>query len=1068
MKKTLFTNCLSLALCGAMLMTVGCKDYDSDIDSLRGDVEELQGKVVELNKLEGRIAAVEATKAAFDAIDFTQFATKSDFSALETQIKSCVKESELAGKITDAIQTSLSSGALQNSLNSLKADLLAEIAEIYASQSDLEDTQNTLEEMIGLKKDAAGFALEVTQMIESYLAKHGFEAAGGTLTDAQMTQIKTAASKWIADQIKAELEAPNGSINKWLGEELDDYMAEMTLGDNLLGQVSTEAIASVLEELNREASALTAKIKEMIQEVNSTIVISKDNLDAEFKAYLARLEANIGLLSNRIQSIVYVPDYMDGIIYFGDGAQYIELSYTEPEGEVTRATLTKKLYLRPSEEGEQVANLRFRMTPARAVAKYANANAMSLITEEVGTRAAAGFKIKEIKNVNEQTGEFTVVATTDYDYVAADKAGKTQMVALHIDGSKLGEGVQNDFETSFTSSFVATAYSDTGVKIPTTNFVLAKADGTSDKYVVYIDEVENDVKFTDKTAKKVLDGYTVMYKDGEVILPLAKAVAANKWTVDLSAMLSASAEFTYSQEASKANYSVDGEALTFAIVKSDAALISETVTATVSYTLVDKDGYSLLVKDVAKNQFTITPDGTELSTPTANLMWNYTIATTTSVYESKGLKLTADKGMLSAVQYLALKNNGKLTVELYKGTEKVEEDITPSITLSATPTADTDEKTVDLKLTGKLDESATYTVKAVYTNLDRTIVTISIPVTVTGIPEIPTIEQTLALPYNPGSANHVAVAAFRTLLWESLNDTAKQQLGEEAFLALVWKSDRVKDEVGNMATIGATSTNINFVFHKNAKLNVPYTVKNTFTIAEAALEFKSILHVSVVADEIELLRGSSLSDNDQAQAVMKIDGSTLKIDAFDLSKTYYIGADAPAQATVVYTTQTPGAIISGSTLNWGANEELSVAVSAQVMYHGKGLGEAKPFTVLIADPIKDKSIAMKASTLKAKVDAPVTLNVATLLTLKAVNDVNVFDAATAQNTNTAVAAQIEYGQAKVSITDGRVSFDQQTHILTVAAGGDLELMKDIKVTIPVKYTYTFGERTAEITVTVTK
>ena len=76
---------------------------------------------------------------------------------------------------------------------------------------------------------------------------------------------------------------------------------------------------------------------------------------------------------------------------------------------------------------------------------------MSLITEEVGTRAAAGFTIEEIKDIDETTGEFTIVATTDYDYVSAEKAGKTQMVALHVDGSALSEGESNDFETDFTS-----------------------------------------------------------------------------------------------------------------------------------------------------------------------------------------------------------------------------------------------------------------------------------------------------------------------------------------------------------------------------------------------------------------------------------------------------------------------------------------------------------------------------------------------------------------------------------------------------------------------------------------
>ena len=59
MKKTLFVKFLFLLLCGSVLTTAGCKDYDDDIDALRNDVEDLKGAVVELNGFENRIAALE-------------------------------------------------------------------------------------------------------------------------------------------------------------------------------------------------------------------------------------------------------------------------------------------------------------------------------------------------------------------------------------------------------------------------------------------------------------------------------------------------------------------------------------------------------------------------------------------------------------------------------------------------------------------------------------------------------------------------------------------------------------------------------------------------------------------------------------------------------------------------------------------------------------------------------------------------------------------------------------------------------------------------------------------------
>lgn len=116
------------------------------------------------------------------------------------------------------------------------------------------------------------------------------------------------------------------------------------------------------------------------------------------------------------------------------------------------------------------------------------------------------------------------------------------------------------------------------------------------------------------------------------------------------------------------------------------------------------------MKAGAVNKFSIAPDGVELSTPKSEVMWTYAAATSDDTYEAKGLVLTPDKGMLSAVQYNALKDNENLVVELYRGTELVSE-IVPSIELPATPTYDTDVQTVDLKLVGDLAQSAEYVVK---------------------------------------------------------------------------------------------------------------------------------------------------------------------------------------------------------------------------------------------------------------------------------------------------------------------------------------------------------------------
>ena len=133
MKKTLFVKFLFLLLCGSVLTTAGCKDYDDDIDALRNDVEDLKGAVVELNGFENRIAALERTQAAFEAIDFSGFAKKSDISSLQTQIEGCVKDSDLAAKIVAAIESSLADGALQESLSPRAVSCAPQMAKVMDS-----------------------------------------------------------------------------------------------------------------------------------------------------------------------------------------------------------------------------------------------------------------------------------------------------------------------------------------------------------------------------------------------------------------------------------------------------------------------------------------------------------------------------------------------------------------------------------------------------------------------------------------------------------------------------------------------------------------------------------------------------------------------------------------------------------------------------------------------------------------------------------------------------------------------------------------------------------------------
>lgn len=97
---------LFLLLCGSVLTTAGCKDYDDDIDALRNDVEDLKGTVVELNGFENRIAALEQTQAAFEAIDFPDLRKGRYFFVANPDRRMCQRQrSGCEGRRSDRIFT---------------------------------------------------------------------------------------------------------------------------------------------------------------------------------------------------------------------------------------------------------------------------------------------------------------------------------------------------------------------------------------------------------------------------------------------------------------------------------------------------------------------------------------------------------------------------------------------------------------------------------------------------------------------------------------------------------------------------------------------------------------------------------------------------------------------------------------------------------------------------------------------------------------------------------------------------------------------------------------------------
>ena len=81
MKNNLFRKFLAVFLTGTLLGAVGCKDYDDDINDLKGQIDDLKGKI----ELKADASALQAITDKLQNVDFSAFVTsrRVTFSALQ-------------------------------------------------------------------------------------------------------------------------------------------------------------------------------------------------------------------------------------------------------------------------------------------------------------------------------------------------------------------------------------------------------------------------------------------------------------------------------------------------------------------------------------------------------------------------------------------------------------------------------------------------------------------------------------------------------------------------------------------------------------------------------------------------------------------------------------------------------------------------------------------------------------------------------------------------------------------------------------------------------------------------
>ena len=325
----------------------------TDIANLVSDVADLTGRVAELEKLPDEIDALEETVKNIQNDYLTKeeaadtYATIEAVKALETsigEIQSALEKAdqELSARITaleGKYDSDLKISEIVEKINKAQtaADNAADAAEKAQESADkvLGDL-NTLKEALGvyaekgkLEGDIKGLQAkdeELSKQADAIKDMIG-ELEEGTTVAGELTalwnkigEIDGTVADAIADLENTKLDIEN--FDDEFNKQLDAALAD--------GGKITEAIATAITKLSGEIDTKIDDVNNKIDEINKTI--------EGLPEWKTAVDDAIDGLENRIQSLVYVPEYSDG-----KAAVYLYRINEVPVSENVVATATFKV-----------------------------------------------------------------------------------------------------------------------------------------------------------------------------------------------------------------------------------------------------------------------------------------------------------------------------------------------------------------------------------------------------------------------------------------------------------------------------------------------------------------------------------------------------------------------------------------------------------------------------------------------------------------------------------------------------------------------------------------------------
>lgn len=1128
MKHNLLRNFLALVLSGIMLAGVGCKNYDDDIDKINNRLDELYVTVADLDE---QIESVRNAIPSLDALNEEVAALRSELDGVKTDVASIDQKLEAIGDV-QAKLNELSqelkeyvNGAIQSSEETLRNELATKgaVSELEALiegiqedyKAELEEINNKLTALEGTVGElpAVDFSGDIQDLKDRLTALEGSAADADALAalvervealEGIEVLTETDVNNLIDTQIKELLES-----KPWLGDSLNEAIATYLKDNNyitnaaLSGYVSLEDIIAAMEDKQSNyAKELIEFIQENQTQFDATALQGKiDGYKAEMDKLKAEFSERLFALENRIQSLVYVPS-----------------SLTETSNLIPVTPAPYIIFDDDSREylGNQTLEMTFRVSPASLVEKMTT-ETVSIITRKVSMSStnSPAFTVESITASEQNEGEFTVKATTDYKF--GSKNDETLAIALNVKIAGVTTGSEDEQTThtgiDYTTSFLGLKYTGNGACINDA-LRIVKVDGEG-KLVASLSNglYSSSLKYNDYSVVNFLEGFDVYYYDGKKYMPLSEmweGLESSRSAFDKKATINSA------NENNKKSYKVTAESVQINeanLPTPDTDLIGDVITSSKVTFTVALDKKSLEIGE-AQHKVTVVSNGVETSVPQTAIAWNHTKALSkiytgnpvdlepnVSVDHYKEMKTWDD--LENHNYYLAnnievfnsfMTENKWIVYVADKNTNNIVANAYVVLNLTSTPTAENDVQRITPTFYGMtFAEGGEYIAYAKFVHSDKTTTTITIPVTASGAPEI-SYEISKEVMY-VGTSTYTVVEGFAEKLWK---DTYKEAFGsKEDFLAVVAAMSAAtgdKDE----ATLAVAGNNINVTFPAEYKFDTPYY--STLTLSDkSGLEIVIPAEITLKEARAELTPNPLFVTNGRVNAIAEFnaDGSRYDVVAQPLGNayTYQVGEGEQALpgVKVVYEInkelqgdkldemaengQTVPEIDADNKLIWNDWGALELKVDAYLVFTNSN-EEVKDsrvtFTVAIDSPYADDKITVATKGNEFELSQGASFKVAQLLTLNSTyqsgeagkeTNTNVFDASTESglhaNLATALGGKVKY---ETTFSNVNFAFDEETGVITYK--GEDSSLKPVSQTIEVKVTYTnnFGVEFAPVTV----